>query len=38
MMEKLGEHLEPDAVEPELLGRLREGVERIERRAKAARE
>ncbi|HSM39080.1 MAG TPA: hypothetical protein VK838_07070, partial [Candidatus Limnocylindrales bacterium] len=35
MMERLGEHLEPDAIEPELIQRLREGLERIERRSKA---
>jgi hypothetical protein len=35
MMEQLGEHLEPDVVDPEIVQRLREGVERIERRAKA---
>jgi hypothetical protein len=35
MMERLGEHLEPEMLEPELVQRLREGVERIERRAKA---
>ena len=35
MMEKLGEHLEPDMLDAELVARLREGVERIERRAKA---
>ncbi len=33
MMERLGEHLEPDMVEAELVGRLREGVELIERRS-----
>ena len=35
MMEKLGEHLEPDMLDAELVQRLREGVERVERRAKA---
>ncbi len=35
MMERLGEHLDPDMVETELVGRLREGVELIERRATA---
>jgi hypothetical protein len=35
VMERLGEHLEPDMLEPELVQRLREGVERVERRAKA---
>jgi hypothetical protein len=34
MLERLGEHLEPEMIEPELLARLREGLERIERRAK----
>src|SRR5574338_1073036 len=34
MMERLGEHLEPDMIEPELVQRLREGVERIERRSR----
>jgi hypothetical protein len=34
MMERLGEHLEPDMVEADLVGRLREGVELIERRTK----
>ncbi len=34
MMERLGEHLEPEMIEPELLTRLREGVDLIERRAK----
>ena len=34
MMERLGEHLEPDMVETDLLGRLREGVELIERRTR----
>jgi hypothetical protein len=32
-MERLGEHLEPDMVDAELVARLREAVERIERRA-----
>jgi hypothetical protein len=35
MMERLGEHLDPDTIDPELVQRLREGVERIERRSKA---
>jgi hypothetical protein len=35
MMERLGEHLEPDMVDAELVGRLREGIELIERRLKA---
>jgi hypothetical protein len=34
VMERLGEHLEPEMVEPELMARLREAVELIERRAK----
>jgi len=34
MMERLGEHLEPEQIEPELVARLREGVELIERRSK----
>jgi hypothetical protein len=34
MMERLGEHLEPDMVEADLIGRLREGVELIERRTR----
>jgi len=34
LMERLGEHLEPEMVEPELVGRLREAVELIERRGK----
>jgi hypothetical protein len=33
LMEQLGEHLEPDMVDAELVSRLREAVERIERRA-----
>ncbi len=32
MMERLGEHLTPEMVDPELVGRLREGVELVERR------
>ena len=35
MMERLGEHLGPEQIEPELVARLREGVELIERRSKA---
>jgi hypothetical protein len=35
MLERLGEHLEPEMVEAELVGRLREGVELVERRSKA---
>jgi hypothetical protein len=34
MMERLGEHLEPEMIEPELVARLREGVDLIERRSK----
>jgi hypothetical protein len=34
LMERLGEHLEPEMVEPELMNRLREAVELIERRGK----
>jgi hypothetical protein len=34
LMERLGEHLEPEMLEPELVTRLREAVELIERRAK----
>jgi hypothetical protein len=34
LMERLGEHLEPEMVEPELMTRLREAVELIERRGK----
>jgi hypothetical protein len=33
LMEQLGEHLEPDMIDAELVARLREAVERIERRA-----
>ena len=33
MMERLGEHLAPEMVERELVTRLREGVELIERRS-----
>jgi hypothetical protein len=35
MMERLGEHLDPEMLEADLVQRLREGVERIERRSKA---
>jgi hypothetical protein len=35
MLERLGEHLEPDMIDAELIGRLREGVELIERRTKS---
>jgi hypothetical protein len=34
VMERLGEHLEPEMVEPELMARLREAVDLIERRSK----
>jgi hypothetical protein len=34
-MERLGEHLDPEMLDPDLVQRLREGVERIERRSKA---
>ena len=34
LMERLGEHLEPEMLEPELVTRLREAVDLIERRAK----
>jgi hypothetical protein len=35
MLERLGEHLEPDMIDAELVNRLREGVELVERRTKA---
>jgi hypothetical protein len=35
MMERLSEHLDPEMLDPDLVQRLREGVERIERRSKA---
>ena len=35
MMDRLGEHLDPEMLDPDLVQRLREGVERIERRSKA---
>ncbi len=35
MMERLGQHIEPDMLDAELVGRLREGIELIERRTKA---
>jgi hypothetical protein len=35
MMERLGEHLEPEMVDGELVQRLREGVDLVERRSKA---
>ena len=35
VMERLGEHLEPEMIDADLVGRLREGVELIERRSKA---
>jgi hypothetical protein len=34
VMERLGEHLEPEMIEPELVARLREAVDLIERRGK----
>ncbi|MDP9468913.1 MAG: hypothetical protein M3P32_09295, partial [Chloroflexota bacterium] len=34
LMERLGEHIEPEMVEPELVARLREAVDLIERRGK----
>ena len=34
VMERLGEHLEPEMIEPELVNRLREAVDLIERRGK----
>ncbi len=34
MLERLGEHLAPEMIEPELVNRLREGVDLVERRAK----
>jgi hypothetical protein len=35
MLERLGEHLDPGMVDAELVTRLREGVELVERRTKA---
>ncbi len=35
MMERLGEHLAPEMIDAELVGRLREGVELVERRTKS---
>jgi hypothetical protein len=35
MLERLGEHLEPEMIDAELVNRLREGVELVERRTKA---
>ena len=35
MLERLGEHLEPDMLDAELVTRLREGVDLVERRTKA---
>jgi hypothetical protein len=35
MMDRLGEHIDPEQLDPELVQRLREGLERIERRSKA---
>ncbi len=37
MMERLGEHLEPEMVDPELIRRLREAIELLERRTSSAR-
>jgi hypothetical protein len=37
MLERLGEHLQPEMLDAELVGRLREGVELVERRSKTAR-
>ncbi|HLY35403.1 MAG TPA: hypothetical protein VKU35_01660 [Candidatus Limnocylindria bacterium] len=34
VLERLGQHLEPEMVDPELVNRLREGVELVERRGK----
>jgi hypothetical protein len=34
MLERLGEHLEAEMLDAELVGRLREGVELVERRTK----
>jgi hypothetical protein len=36
LMERLGEHLEPEMLDAELVQRLREGVELVERRTKAS--
>jgi hypothetical protein len=35
MLERLGEHLDPDMLDPELVTRLREGVDLVERRTKS---
>ena len=35
MLERLGEHLEPDMIDAELVDRLREGVDLVERRTKS---
>jgi hypothetical protein len=35
MLERLGEHLEPEMIDAELITRLREGVELVERRTKS---
>jgi hypothetical protein len=35
LLERLGEHLEPEMIDGDLVNRLREGVELVERRAKA---
>ena len=37
MLERFGEHLEPEMLDAELVTRLREGVDLVERRTKAAR-
>jgi hypothetical protein len=34
MLERLGEHLDPDMLDAELVTRLREGVDLVERRTK----
>ena len=35
MLERLGEHLEPEMIDAELVTRLRDGMELVERRTKA---
>ena len=35
VMERLGEHIDPEMLDPDIVQRLRDGVERIERRSKA---
>ena len=35
MLERLGEHLEPEMVDADLVTRLREGVDLVERRTKS---